>query len=207
MRDSLTIPPYPGGYKVRAVVSVKTIRVEGFYPSQNVTDVHVVDGLLCPNHCASTLKRFQDAGLRSNGPTSITDEQLAARIFLSVEDTVPLFREDGFEPVECGPGFHLYRWSTPGDRPTPRSDEPYAAGDIVSFYTVLVYLNDDYEGGEVIVGASEKFKPHAGTALVLPHYVPHSAAPLVSGTCCTMRTAVMYRSAKLRGSGHDEDLP
>lgn len=215
----LTIPSYPGGYNDGAVVSVKKIKVEGFYPSRNVTDVHVVEGFLCPNHCKSTLELFEradktlrvDDRFRSNDRITIHDEQLAARFYLSIEDCVGLFREDGFEPVGCNPRFHLYSYNTPGDRFTLHADQPYIAGDTISFYTVLVYLNDTYEGGEALIGGTEKFKPRAGTAVLFPHYILHGAAPLVSGTRYTLRTDVLYRSAKLEGPvhnlGRDEVLP
>jgi hypothetical protein len=201
------------------VKSVRTISVEGFYPSQNITDVFVVEGFLCPNHCKATLKLFQDADktlrvddrFRSNNRITIYDPKLAARFFLSVEDTVDLHQEPDFEPIGCNERFHLYSYNTPGDQFTLHADQPYIKEDTISFYTVLVYLTDDYEGGEALIGGTEKFKPKAGTALVFPHYILHGAAPLISGTRYTLRTDVMYRSAKLQtpvhNLGRDEVLP
>jgi prolyl 4-hydroxylase len=201
-------------------MNVKTIKIEGFYPSQNVTDVHVFEGFMCPNHCARTIELFEEADktlrvddrFRSNDRITMMDQfALAARCFASIEDKVDLFREDGFVPVGCNPRFHLYCYEKAGDRFTLHADQPYIFEDTISFYTVLVYLNDAYEGGEALIGGTEKLKPKAGTALLFPHYILHGAAPLVSGKRYTLRTDVMYRSAKLEGAihnlGRDEVLP
>lgn len=191
---------------------VQTIQIEGFYPSQNVTDVHVFEGFLCPNHCEAALELFHgfdktlrvDDRFRNNDRVTLMGEGArAARFFASIEDKVGLFREEGFEPVGCNPRFHIYSYNKPGDQFPLHADQPYLLGDTISFYTVLVYLNDDYEGGEALIGGTEKFKPKAGTAVLFPHYILHGAAPLVSGVRYTLRTDVMYRSAKLKGPVHN----
>lgn len=201
-------------------MNVRTIKIEGFYPSRNVTDLHVFEGFMCPNHCRQTIALLTNADktlrvddrFRSNDRITLMDQfARAANFFASIEEHVPLFREDGFEPVGCNPRFHVYRYDKPGDQFTLHADQPYILEDMISFYTVLVYLNDDYRGGEALIGGTEKFQPHAGTALIFPHYILHGAAPLVSGARHTLRTDVMYRSAKLGGAvhnlGRDEVLP
>ena len=201
-------------------MNVRTIKIEGFYPSQNVTDVHIFKGFLCPNHCEATLELFKgfdktlrvDDRFRNNDRVTMMGEGArAARFFASIEDKVDLFREEGFEPVGCNPRLHMYSYNTPGDQFTLHADQPYILDDTISFYTVLVYLNDEYEGGEALIGGTEKFKPKAGTAVIFPHYILHGAAPLISGVRYTLRTDVMYRSAKLKGEvynlARDEVLP
>jgi predicted 2-oxoglutarate/Fe(II)-dependent dioxygenase YbiX len=134
----------------------------------------------------------------------------ASKNFEQVQEAVDLHTEEGFVPVGCNPRFHIYKYGKPGDQFTLHADQPYILDDMISFYTVLVYLSDDYEGGEALIGGTEKFKPGAGTAIVFPHYILHGAAPLISGTRYTMRTDVMYRSAKLgevHNLGREEVLP
>ena len=49
--------------------------------------------------------------------------------------------------------------------------------------TALVYLNDDYEGGEFIV-AEKTFKPRKGSSIVFPSnfMFPHEAKVVTKGT-------------------------
>ena len=198
--------------------NVRKIPVDGFYPSQNVNDVFLVEGFLCPNHCKKTLDQFHSADktlrvddrFRSNDRITIYDEKMAARFFLSVEGTVDLHQEPEFEPVGCNDRLHLYSYNKAGDQFTLHADQPYIKDDTISFYTVLIYLNDDYEGGEALIGGVEKIKPKAGSALIFPHYILHGAAPLISGTRYTLRTDVMYRSSRLgavHNLGREEVLP
>lgn len=200
-------------------MNVRKISVEGFYPSQNVTDVFVIENFMCPNHCRQAIDllegadktlRVEDRFRQNDRITLKEDLKRAADIFGSLEDCIDLFREDGFQPVGCNPRFHIYRYDKPGDQFTLHADQPYIMDDTISFYTVLVYLNDGYEGGEALIGGTEKVQLKAGTALVFPHYILHGAAPLISGTRYTMRTDVMYRSAKLtevHNLGRAEVLP
>lgn len=199
-------------------MGVRKISVEGFYPSQNVTDVFVIDDLLNLGERVYFQKILDGADktlrvddrFRNNDRVTLQEPILAEKLFNRVTAVVELHDEEGFSPVGCNPRFHVYSYNTPGDQFTLHADQPYILDDTISFYTVLVYLSDDYEGGEVLLGGTEKFRARAGSALVFPHYILHGAAPLISGTRYTMRTDVMYRSAKLgtvHNLGRDEVLP
>lgn len=200
-------------------MKVNKIDVEGFYPSQNVTDVFVIEGFFDEAECAEVRSKLDfanktlrvDDRFRNNDRISLMDNfARASNVWAKLENAVTLFREDGFKPVGCNPRFHVYRYAEPGDQFTLHADQPYILDNMISFYTVLVYLSDKYEGGEALIGGVEKFKPKAGTAIVFPHYILHGAAPLISGTRYTMRTDVMYRSDKLtqvHNLGRDEVLP
>jgi len=200
-------------------MNVRKINVEGFYPSQNVTDVFVIENFISEAGCAQIRDLLDNADktlrvddrFRSNDRITLMGNYVrAAKYFEQIQSQVDLFRENGFEPVRCNPRFHVYKYSDPGDQFTLHADQPYILDDMISFYTVLIYLNDDYQGGEALIGGVKKFKPKAGTAIVFPHYILHGAAPLISGTRYTMRTDVMYRSAKLgevHNLGRDEVLP
>jgi prolyl 4-hydroxylase len=202
-----------------AELQVRKINVEGFYPSQNVTDVFVIENFLSLQGCEQVLDYFQssektlrvDDRFRNNDRITMMGQYVRAdRYFERVQKLVPLHTEEGFNPVGCNPRFHVYRYAEAGDQFTLHADQPYIMDDMISFYTVLIYLSDDYEGGEALIGGVEKLKLKAGTALVFPHYILHGAAPLVSGTRYTMRTDVMYRSDRLKevhNLGRDEVLP
>jgi hypothetical protein len=60
-------------------------------------------------------------------------------------------------------------------------DGPTASARSIS---VLVYLNDDYEGGEIeFINFNEKLKPKAGTVILFPsnYAYRHIAHPVISG--------------------------
>jgi len=202
-------------------MSVRKINVEGFYPSQNVTDVFVIDKFISRAGCeqvralldnADKTLRVDDRFRNNDRITMLGQYVRAAKYFDQIQEAVSLHTEEGFKPVGCNPRFHVYSYNKPGDKFPLHADQPYILDDMISFYTVLVYLADpgDYEGGEALIGGTEKFKPGIGTAIVFPHYMLHGAAPIISGTRYTMRTDVMYRSSKLgeiHNLGREEVLP
>ena len=68
-----------------------------------------------------------------------------------------------------------------------------------SFHTLLLYLNDGYEGGHTTLYNSEHMKtdvpPFPGMAFIHDHRILHESPHLVSGTKYVMRTDVMYEPA------------
>jgi hypothetical protein len=62
--------------------------------------------------------------------------------------------------------------------------------------SVLIYLNDDYEGGEIeFVNFDIKIKPKAGTLIMFPSNYPyrHIAHPVISGTKYAVSTFLHER--------------
>jgi hypothetical protein len=56
-----------------------------------------------------------------------------------------------------------------------------------SDFTAIIYLNDDYQGGELNFPESElNINPPAGSLIVWPGYLTHGVSPVVSGTRYTM---------------------
>lgn len=62
-----------------------------------------------------------------------------------------------------------------------------------SFWTFMVYLNDDFEGGATEFDDGVAVRPAAGTALVFAHGLLHQGAPVSSGTKYALRSDVMFR--------------
>tara|TARA_B100001996_G_scaffold380660_1_gene368497 strand:+ start:1273 stop:1815 length:543 start_codon:yes stop_codon:yes gene_type:complete len=58
--------------------------------------------------------------------------------------------------------------------------------------TILLYLNDDYEGGEFYV-AEKEFKPEKGSAIIFPSnfMYPHEAKKITKGTRWSVVTWLM----------------
>merc|ERR1712032_1746467 len=68
-----------------------------------------------------------------------------------------------------------------------------------SYFTVLLYLNDEYRGGTTefvtLNGGRVPLIPQTGMVLVFEHDMPHEGLELLEGTKYVMRTDVMYSGA------------
>ena len=61
-----------------------------------------------------------------------------------------------------------------------------------SFFTFLVYLNDDFEGGETEFEDIATVQPKTGDALVFYHPYRHEGKTLLSGKKYVLRTDIMF---------------
>ena len=66
----------------------------------------------------------------------------------------------------------------------------------LSFLTFLIYLNDDYQGGETMFRDSNKTTifPKVGMMLAFKHEIPHEGAEILSGRKYILRSDVMFSS-------------
>uniref|UniRef100_A0A7S0AXR4 Fe2OG dioxygenase domain-containing protein n=1 Tax=Pyrodinium bahamense TaxID=73915 RepID=A0A7S0AXR4_9DINO len=75
--------------------------------------------------------------------------------------------------------------------------------DFASVFTVLIYLNENFEGGETAFEVAADFfeddgsfvsiKPKAGAALVFPHQARHCGKVVSAGRKYTLRTEIMFQ--------------
>jgi predicted 2-oxoglutarate/Fe(II)-dependent dioxygenase YbiX len=91
---------------------------------------------------------------------------------------------------------------TPGDMFVMHRDGNYMTPNMseISQYTVLVYLNDEYEGGFTTYynsagEAGVPVIPKKGSVVIQHQSCLHCVPPLISGIKYAMRTEVMYGSA------------
>lgn len=76
-------------------------------------------------------------------------------------------------------GTHLVRYS-PGNFYAPHTDSALDVSD--RYFTVLCYLNDDFEGGRTTFPAlGHSVEPRAGKAVIFPATYLHGAEPVLSG--------------------------
>lgn len=108
---------------------------------------------------------------------------------------------------------------TPGGRFLPHIDNSIAkSNNEKSIFTIIIYLNQDFEGGETrfferkldtelpftasidTVTVLESFAPEAGTCLVFNHDVLHDGAELLSGTKYIIRAEIIFQRRPDNGS-------
>jgi prolyl 4-hydroxylase len=64
----------------------------------------------------------------------------------------------------------------------------------ISFLTLMIFLNDDFTGGETMFLKREKIiAPKTGTALLFTHHQWHAGLKVESGSKYILRTDVMFK--------------
>lgn len=88
--------------------------------------------------------------------------------------------------------FRFYKYE-PGQDYKVHTDLSYIRNSTeASYFTFVLYLNDDFEGGETVF-SELSVKPKQGSALIFLHSVLHSGQATTKGTKYVLRTDVMYK--------------
>ena len=131
-------------------------------------------------------------GVRNNDRYMFKDEQLAHSLW---ERSLPfLVKQAGvYKTIGLNELMRVYKYSK-GQRFKMHRDGSYERNHKeCSFYSFLIYLNDDFEGGNTIFKTGEVIKPKKGTALVFYHSILHEGKEILNGTKYVLRTDVMYK--------------
>jgi prolyl 4-hydroxylase len=139
-------------------------------------------------------------GVRNNDRVKFDDPELAQLLESRLEETI---RNDDAR-ARLNERFAVYRYD-PGQRFKRHQDGTITTDDGLetSRQTVLVYLNDDCEGGETVFsdldrsGSRIKFletpvTPRTGMALIFEHEMWHEGKPVTAGRKYVLRTDILY---------------
>jgi len=191
--------------------------------------VFVIDELLTPAECRHWIESAEAAGFqiapistgggpevvsvfRNNGRAMFDDRDLAedlwSRLAPHVPESLPTTRRghwwqaqglnERFRSYRYEPGQYFY-WHQDGSFQRNNRER--------SRMSVILYLNDDFEGGhtefdgrykemvdEALEGeVSASVAPRPGRTLVFLHPLLHQGAPVTSGRKYVLRTDVMYK--------------
>lgn len=86
------------------------------------------------------------------------------------------------------------------DHPVHADTPLLGACSACSYITVLVYLNSDFEGGELcFLSEGDSLKapmilPHEGLVVIFPHHFLHQAKAVRQGTKQLLKISVLYSS-------------
>lgn len=105
-----------------------------------------------------------------------------------------------YETVGINPFLRVSKYNAAsGDRFDKHTDSAYVRDDqYVGFWTILVYLNDDFEGGETTIYDDEfeklayTVKPEVGKVFCFYHYQVHAGLAVQSGTKYIVRSEIMF---------------
>jgi predicted 2-oxoglutarate/Fe(II)-dependent dioxygenase YbiX len=132
----------------------------------------------------------RDTGIRNNERLILDDNNLARELWLRLREQIPLFME-GRQAIGINERFRVYRYE-PGQYFAPHTDGSFRRQNgEESRLTLLVYLNDDFEGGETAF-SDDVVVPARGMALVFRHEFLHEGRAVVSGSKYVLRSDVMF---------------
>ena len=101
---------------------------------------------------------------------------------------------EGWEPVGLNERFRFYRYEF-GQQFKRHMDGPHRRSeDEQSWVTMIIYLNDDFEGGATqFIDPFEMVNPKEGSMLMFKHRQLHQGDPVTKGRKYVLRTDVMYK--------------
>ncbi len=137
---------------------------------------------------------------RNNDKYTFNDAELADKIWEKLKDDPNLHKKVGWDPIGLNNQFRIYRYDgTKEHFFALHYDASYdkIPGVEQSFVTLLIYLNEGFEGGETSfqgVDGDYDLIPKTGlAALMTQHNYLHQAKRVTDGTKYVLRTDVMYR--------------
>jgi prolyl 4-hydroxylase len=129
--------------------------------------------------------------VRNNNRVIYTDSFLANNLWRQLEPFAPK-QIGNSKAVGLNELFRFYKYQA-GQEFKRHRDQSYIRNDIeASYYTFMIYLNDNYEGGETTFN-NLTIQPKQGTALIFLHDLEHEGSSVRQGIKYVLRTDIMFR--------------
>jgi prolyl 4-hydroxylase len=127
--------------------------------------------------------------IRNNTRVILDDEDRAKSLWERAKEYLPKF--DSSHPVGVNERFRFYRYD-PGEKFAWHRDGHFQRENgEKSYLTFMIYLNDDFEGGETSFRFG-KIPPKKGMGLFFHHPLLHQGDEVTKGRKYVLRTDVMY---------------
>lgn len=174
---------------------------------EHANDVFTIQDLWSPSTCQQFIKKSESEGFEKalvntiNGPIQMEefrnndrlfweDEDLAEQIWQEIEAFVPCDLGE-YQAIGLNEMFRFYRYDI-DQQFNWHYDAPYQRNQNErSFYTFMIYLNDDFEGGATAFHNFE-VAPKTGDGLLFFQELEHAGLPITSGRKYILRTDIMY---------------
>lgn len=129
--------------------------------------------------------------IRNNNRVIYKDIALADQLWLSLKPYAPVQRGNSVA-IGLNELFRFYRYEL-GQQFRKHRDNSYIRNkDEASYFTFMIYLNDNFKGGETTFN-DLVIQPKQGSALLFNHYLEHAGSPLIEGKKYILRTDIMFR--------------
>ena len=138
-------------------------------------------------------------GIRNNDRVIFDNANLASQLLKKLPGNLATIK--GWKRDSLNPRFRFYSYDV-GQKFKPHLDRNDIIGDLVCYYTMLIYLNDDFIGGATNFYTPRdvnrkrnlltSIKPVIGYALLFNHDCWHEGEELSDGRKYVLRTDIMY---------------
>ncbi|MCB0709726.1 MAG: 2OG-Fe(II) oxygenase [Chitinophagaceae bacterium] len=127
--------------------------------------------------------------LRTNSVVKFETQELSNIIWEQLTE-LDLTIVDSVTPIGINTWFRFYKY-LPGQEFKRHKDCSFHKDEFErSYYSLLIYLNDNFEGGETIFDEIV-LQPKRGTAVIFPHHLMHSGSKIISGVKYILRADIM----------------
>ncbi len=167
-----------------------------------------INGFLSRTECEDYIERSETMGyeaatvetekgaavmetVRNNDRIIYTDAALAKNFWQRLQPFAPAQIGNSYA-VGLNEMFRFYKYQT-GQKFKRHADQSFIRNeDEASYYTFMIYLNEDFEGGETTF-KNAVMVPRQGTALVFLHNLEHEGSEVKQGVKYVLRSDIMYR--------------
>lgn len=171
-------------------------------------EIWVIENFWTPEQCADVIAISEAKGyraatintesgtrlvehVRNNTRVLYTDFTLAETIWQQIKPYAPQHIGNSVA-IGLNELFRFYKYQ-PGQRFKKHRDQSYIRNPAeASYYTFMIYLNNDYTGGETTFN-NVTIHPQPGAALIFLHSLEHEGSEVIQGTKYVLRTDIMYR--------------
>ncbi|CAL2083356.1 2OG-Fe(II) oxygenase [Tenacibaculum sp. 190524A02b] len=172
-------------------------------------NIFLIENFLSDEECQKYLsifqhKEFEEAkisihgnqvmnkGVRNNDRHIFFDEKLAVKLWERIAQFTPE-KVSFYKAIGLNEMFRVYKYSK-GQRFKMHIDGSYQRNfSESSLFSFLIYLNDNFEGGETEFRKLHTITPQKGTALVFKHKLKHEGKEVTTGIKYVLRTDIMYK--------------
>ncbi|MEZ4447841.1 MAG: 2OG-Fe(II) oxygenase [Nannocystaceae bacterium] len=163
-----------------------------------------VDGVYSPEECRDFIDFLDRADPRLATDNPIyrdqdrvirDDPEVAEELFRRLRPRLPAALGP-FTAIGVNERLRFYRYR-PGQRFLPHMDHWYRPSEArVTLHTILVYFNDDFDGGETrfIEPLEALVAPRPGRAAIFQHKLRHEGAEVRRGVKYAMRTDLIFEA-------------
>lgn len=162
----------------------------------------LVEDIYTPEECAEFINLIERSSptLATNNPMYRNqdrvirdDSKMSKKLFERLRPHLPEKMGD-YELIGLNERLRMYRYRS-GQHFEPHMDHWYRPNETqITLHSVLVYFNDDFEGGETRFQEqiSETVFPKPGRVAIFQHKIRHEGCVVRNGTKYAMRTDILY---------------
>jgi predicted 2-oxoglutarate/Fe(II)-dependent dioxygenase YbiX len=185
-------------------------------------DVGTVSAFFSPEECDACIRLSESVGfemapvttergvvimedLRNNDRVMSDDSERAAELWQRIAALAPQRVDRRWYSVGVNERFRFYRYDV-GQQFDWHADGYFERDNRErSFFTLMIYLNEDFEGGATLFSARHstpdafvnlRVKPATGLALLFRHPLVHKGQSVTRGRKYVLRTDIMYARTK-----------